>query len=464
MMKRWSLCILAAALLLSLAAALAVVPAAQAVEFTNDGVVAAGQVVDDDLFIQADQATIDGTVNGDLFINASTAIVNGVVNGNLMVYSASLRLTGRVTGSLVFAGQSAELSGPVDGTVYAAANTLRLAETARVTRNLFYAGYALEVMPGTSLGRDLYMTGYQADIAGQTGRDVSLEVQAARISGQIGRNASFGVGAPGETNIFMEILNESLPPVADIRPARIMPSGLAVDAQAQIGGRLSYASTVEQAGAIQVEPGGGISFTQQVDPNAQPTRKELATSWLVSRFQEFATLLILGGLAAALLPVWLARSAAEAARRPHLKAWKGLLALLGGWLVAFMAGLIIVIVGVLIRVVSLQDLSNAIFGVGLSSVSMFVGLFLLLIVFGSKLVVAQWGGRALLQRFSPANVDHRYWPVIIGVMGYMLLRLVPVLSQLVGLAVTLIGLGAIWAALRTRQHNELLPAPETPLA
>ncbi len=463
-MKPWRIRILAAALLLSLIAALATVPAVQAVEFTNDGIVAAGQVVDDDLFIETDEAVIDGTVNGDLFINASTVTVNGVVNGNLMVYSASLRLNGRVTGSLVFAGQSAELSGPVEGTVYAAANTLRLIETAQVTRNLFYAGYALETLPGSSLGRDLYMTGYQADIAGQTERDVSLQVQGIRLSGQIGRNASLNVGAPGQTDLLMEIINESLPPAADIRPVRMLPSGLAVESQAKIGGRLSYASTAEQNGAIQSQPGEGISFTQQVDPNVQPTAREIAAAWLVSRFQEFATLLILGGLAAALLPVWLERSAAEVGQRPHVKAWKGLLALLGGWLAAFMAGLITVIVGVLIRVVSLQDLSNSVFGVGLSSLSMFVGVFLLLIVFGSKLAVAQWGGQALLRRFSPANANHRYWPVIIGICLYTLLRLIPFVSSLVGLAVTLIGLGAIWAALRARQHGDPLPALAPPLA
>jgi hypothetical protein len=75
-----------------------VVPAA-AVEFTQDGVIAADEVINDDLFISADKVTIEGTVNGDLFINSMNCVFNGVVNGNLIVNSGEMLLNGEVNGT-----------------------------------------------------------------------------------------------------------------------------------------------------------------------------------------------------------------------------------------------------------------------------------------------------------------------------------------------------------------------------
>nr|MBI2905809.1 hypothetical protein [Chloroflexota bacterium] len=58
---------------------------ARAVEIDNDGTVAAGEVVDDDLILSGDKVTMDGMVNGILIASGGEVTINGTVNGDLIV-------------------------------------------------------------------------------------------------------------------------------------------------------------------------------------------------------------------------------------------------------------------------------------------------------------------------------------------------------------------------------------------
>ncbi len=174
----------------------------------------------------------------------------------------------------------------------------------------------------------------------------------------------------------------------------------------------------------------------------------------MSRFKELATLLILGGLAAALFPLTLRRSADRAGAGPLRSAWKGLLAELSGFFLAGLILVIVIVVGFLIGIISLDRLSLTVFALGLSGLTALFILFLFMIAFGSKLVTAQWVGKKVLAHFSPTAGDHRYWPVVVGVLIYVALRLIPVVSSIVGLAATLIGLGAVYLMWREKKVLE----------
>ena len=425
---------------------------ARAVEFTNDGIVAANEVVDDDLFISADQADIDGTVNGDLFINSSQAAVRGLVDGNLIVNSAILNLTGHVTGSVVFFGRSAEISGQIDGSVYASGNGMRIRPEARLARNLFWAGYALDVRPGVEVGRDIILAGYQGQIRPASVRHVSASVSGLELDGVINGNVYAAVEGAGVNDAFMQVVNEMLPPSEMFEPIPMLPSGLRVAPTTQIGGRLDYQSPVNQDSSIGAAPGGGVSFTPApVDPEL--TLAERVAAWFIARFKELATLLILGGLVAALFPIALRRSGEQAGARPLRAAWKGLLALVGGFILVALALILVSVVGLLIGIIQLGDLSLATFTMGISGLAALFFFFLFMITFGSKLVAAQWAGQKILARFSATAGDHRYYPVIIGLLIYVALRFIPIVGLLVGLAATLIGLGAAYMAWR-ENHPE----------
>jgi hypothetical protein len=56
-----------------------------------------------------------------------------------------------------------------------------------------------------------------------------------------------------------------------------------------------------------------------------------------------------------------------------------------------------------------------------------------------------------LGKISAAGAQHRYWPVVVGVLVYSLLRAIPFLGWLLAVTVTFLGLGAIYAAWKARR-------------
>ena len=133
--------------------------------------------------------------------------------------------------------------------------------------------------------------------------------------------------------------------------------------------------------------------------------------------------------------------------------------ILGFVCAAVLAGLILV-VGILLGVVTLGGLAGATFGIGFSGLSLAFGLFILAVIYGSKLVVAHLVGRLILQRFLPQYAERVILALTLGVALYILIRSVPVLGGLIGAIVTLLGLGAMW--LLFRQRGGVSPAPTQP--
>jgi len=109
---------------------------AKAVEFDQDGIVEADEIIDDDLFIGGDTVEINGTVNGDLIAFGSVVKINGTVHG-----------------SLVTSAQSVLVNGNVDGSVYAGSGTLTLGSKTEIGRNLYYGGFNLSAEPGSIVAK-----------------------------------------------------------------------------------------------------------------------------------------------------------------------------------------------------------------------------------------------------------------------------------------------------------------------
>jgi Tfp pilus assembly protein PilX len=58
---------------------------------------------------------------------------------------------------------------------------------------------------------------------------------------------------------------------------------------------------------------------------------------------------------------------------------------------------------------------------------------------------------------GPRLAESRGWALVIGVVIYVILRGIPILGWLVGLAVTLIGLGAMWLVYREQRATAAVP-------
>lgn len=393
-------------------------------------VIAADEVIDDDLFISGQRVVVQGTVNGDLFAAGSEVEIGGVVSGSLFV-----------------AGQSIRISGTVKGSVYGGGMTVELGPTASVERNALFGVFDLQSRSGSRVARDLLIGGNQARLEGEVQQDVGFAGSALELNGRVGGDVSADVEAPG---------GAAVPFMGPGMPALLAP-GLRVGQGADIEGALVYTSTVAQDERIASQPGGGVVY-QTPEPGSRRQTPQPQTglafnlaNWVLDRARDFITLLVLGGLALWLLPQWLNQSTERARATPLSSAGWGLLVAIVGYVGLAVIGLLLLGVGIAFGLITLGGLAQTALGVGLSGVGLAFAVFTFLVAYGSKLVVAFLIGQWLVRRLLPNVTRPEVWALLAGVAVYVLIRGIPLAGWLIGVIVTLIGLGAIWLVFRERR-------------
>ncbi|MBN1979814.1 MAG: polymer-forming cytoskeletal protein [Anaerolineae bacterium] len=431
---------------LALLIALGTIQVAKALEIDDDGIIAASEVIDDDVFIESSKAVVDGTVNGVLIANANEAEINGTVNGDLAIFAAHATVNGQVNGNLIVGGRVLTLNGAVEGSVFYAGSTLILGPSAAVERNLLFGGYSVEMTPGSTVGRDVYAGSYQALLRGEIGRDVSAEVSALEIAGSVGRDVTATVEKPDpDAPRMFQILR--WPGM----PEEVIASGLQVRESAEIEGTLTYRSPVEQAEAIKSSAIGAVvyEYVPGDDPELTPAVK--IQQWLVARLREFLTLLVLGALVAWKMPILLSRSADQARAKPLSAILWGLLAWIAGIVGVSVLSLLLLILGLLLAAVTLGELSTAVIFAGASALVLAVTLFSLTVSYGTKLIVAYLIGRPIVKRLAPGSAERVFRPLLLGIVLYLLVRSIPCVGGIAWVITTLIGLGALWLLFRQRR-------------
>jgi hypothetical protein len=425
---RWLL-----ALALVLMALFGVVGSTQAAEFIEE-TIAEGEVIDDDVFVTGEHVIVNGTVNGDLFAFGQTVTINGVVNGSLFIGAQTVTVNGSVTGS-----------------IYGGAAALTLGDDGTVGRNLLFGGFSLQTEAGSTIGRDMMMGGYQALLAGTVERDIKVGVGALELAGKVGGDVNATVGTPGEGKPNFVMMPGELPP--SVEP------GLRVAESAEIGGQLNYSSREDQASAIEGEPAGGVLFEESVEEMNQATESVgmggSIVGWFFTRLQELLSLLVLGGLVIWSMPYLFSKAVHKAEEQPLPSAGWGVATLLVGYVGALIIAVLIIVLAIILGFITLGGLAGTVIGVGFGGLGVVFISFQLLVSYGSKLIVAFLGGKLFLERFSPKYAEHKGWTLLLGVALYVLLRGIPFIGWLIGLAATLIGLGALWLIWRE--------APATPI-
>lgn len=108
--------------------------------------VAKGEIINDDLFIGAQGATIDGIVNGDVFIGAQMVRIGGTVNGNLHIGAQTVDITGAVKGNVYVGAQNIILTGStIGGSFLAGSQNLNLDKASVVGGSLIVGGATVNV-------------------------------------------------------------------------------------------------------------------------------------------------------------------------------------------------------------------------------------------------------------------------------------------------------------------------------
>ncbi len=118
------------------------------------------------------------------------------------------------------------------------------------------------------------------------------------------------------------------------------------------------------------------------------------------------------------------------------------------WAAFFFAILLLIVAMVIgaifFGVLTLGSLSGTIIFFGLLAMFILIFGFVLASSFVAQIVVSALGGKLILEKLSPSLADHKFWPLLLGVVLFALLGAIPVLGGLIQIVVGLIGLGALW--------------------
>ena len=434
-----------------LAALLALALSTPAAAFDGRGgdrvVIESGEVVNDDLYVGAQEFVLDGTVNGDLIVFAQIVTINGKVDGDVMAAAQTVAVYGEVTGSIRVAG-----------------SVLLLGEKASVDQDMVAAGYSFEGTEGSTIGQDLVFAGGQILLAGDVTRNVKVATGGAELRGNVGGNVNAEVGEPDQgpggppPAMFM--------PQSPIAAPNVNP-GLTIDPSAQVAGNLTYTQSKDVSVPTGVVSGEVVRNAPRANPNAprEETAADKVLKWGLNLIRSSITLLLIGLVLLWLFPFFVRGLSDQLQANPLPSLGWGAVA----WAAYFFVLLVIVLVtilgGILFGLLTLGQLSGTVILLGLLSLFGLIVGFVLVTSLVAKVVFGTALGKWILLRLRSPLAEHRYWPMVVGVLltaaviAVLSFPLIPgFLGWLVNFAVILLGLGALWLWGRDRMARRPVAA------
>ncbi len=398
-------------------------------------VINAGDVINDDLYVGANQLVMDGTVNGDVLAGGQMITINGTVNGDVMA-----------------AGQTVIINGTVTGSVRAIGAVLFFGEKAKVGGDIVGAGYSLEVRKGSVISRDVLFGSGQILLAGDVTRNVTVGTAALEIGGNIGGNVRAEVseanqgqaGPPPST-----FIGQSTVPVPLVTP------GLTIDPSAKITGNLEYTQTRELTFPGGVVAGKVTRITPPADqsrPVMQETAGQKVGTWTLNLIRSLVTLILIGLFLLWLFPLFFKSLSEKLQSRPWPSLGWGVIAYASFFFAVLLILFVMIFGAIIFGVLTLGSLSGTIIWLGILTLLAFILGFVLVTSFVAKIVFGATVGKWILVRANSSLAEHKFWPMIIGVaitvavIAVLSFPLVPTgfLGGLLNFAVILFGLGAMW--------------------
>jgi hypothetical protein len=376
----------------------------------------------DDAVLQGDTIANGETVENDVLLTGTDISLNGTVAGDALVLGRTIVINGDVEGSMLVLGENVIMNGHVEGSVYSIAVSYSLLSDASIGRSLYFLGISLLTEKESAIGTDLTAVTLGARQAGHVGRDTKI------ISGliEIGRLILDRVNAVTTGKSFGD-------PLPQTESSSIVP---------QIGQSNIFAASIGPVGS---SPRTIVAQEDPPEEDAEDTAESNTfADWLVGRLRELITYLLIGGLFIWLFPNLLDNWANQVRKKPLVAGGWGLVAYVVGFIAHLIFFLLILVVGISFAFVTLWGLAWAWWGVGFSALALAFSLFLVAIAFISKIIVAYLFGRLIFERFGSQPDMRKPWPLLVGLIIYVLLCGIPYLGWAISLVVTFLGLGAIW--------------------
>lgn len=409
--RKWSVVLLVGLLLLLITGS------AVAAEFAGDENVyrlAAGEVVNDDLYAGSGEIYIDGTVKGDLFAFGGYIEINGVVEGDLFAAGGGVVIRGQVMDDARIAGGGLEISGQVGDDLFAAGGGGQaMPFPMQFGARSIQQGVRLE--PGAEVGGDAVIAGGGGRIAGRIAGDLLAGMGTLELVGQVGGDADLQVAS------------------------------LRVDKESRVGGTLRYSSPDESA--IPGEVSGSIRYeAPQAAEEAAVSVVGQIVGWLVRTLLILAGFALLGWLLLRFAPGLLTTPAAAIEEKPLESGIYGLL-----------AGVLLIFIPILS---ALLVVLMWIFWGGFPALVMAAFLFasLALVWLFSPLITGLWLGQLVVERAG--RTLSLTGALLVGVLLIALIGRIPIVGWLVYLVSFALALGGVLRARRAASGEQPLFATE----
>jgi cytoskeletal protein CcmA (bactofilin family) len=387
----------------------------------------------------------DQIIEDDVYVTANEVVVDGIIRGDLIAFGGSIAVDGTVEGDLIGAAQAVEIGGTVEDDVRIAGQTLLVDEGAEVEDDVIAAGFSLENVPDSAVGGTVMYAGYQALLQGTVGEDVNAAANGLELGGEVGANVDAEVdGEDGGPPPFLFAPQADLPTV---------DSGLTLTDSATVGGNLTYESSTEAQIAPQAQIEGEV-VGEERPAEAEEDAYTFADA-VFDNLRSFIALLLVGLILIWIAPNWIRRRAGTVLDRPLASLGWGVLGLVAFLALGVAILLATLVLAVILGLLTLGGLVALIVVLGLLAEVLLVLAFWIFTIYLAQIVVSFLAGLLLVETVRPGRGSGRVLPLVVGLILYVMLRAVPVLGPLVGLAVVLLGLGAlldwIWAKLRRRR-------------
>ena len=390
----------------------------------------------------------DEVVDDDLYVTANNVVIDGTIRGDLVAFGQNITVNGTVEGDVIAAGRSVEIRGTVEDDARIAGQTLLLGEGAEVEDDLIAAGFSLQNLPDSAVGGTLLYAGYQALLQGTVDEDVSVAANGLELGGEVGGNVDAEVdGEDGGPPTFL-FAQQAAAPAVD--------SGLTLTDSAVVGGDLTYESSTE----ARIDPQAQIEG--EVIGEERPAEEEDTYTFADAVFdhlRSFVALLLVGLILIWTAPNWVRRRAGTVLDRPLASLGWGVLGLVAFLALGVAILLATIVLAVILGLLTLGSLVALIVVLGLLAEVVLALIFWISTNYLAQIVVSFLAGLLLVEAIRPGRGRGRVLPLVVGLILYVVLRAIPVLGVIVSLAVVLLGLGALFHWVWTKFRRSRAASP-----
>ncbi|NQU29786.1 MAG: hypothetical protein HQ525_03880, partial [Anaerolineae bacterium] len=296
----------------------------------------------------------------------------------------------------------------------------------------------------------------QVLVAGDIEGDLIAGTAAFELSGDVDGNVKAYVDTANENQGMSPM---SFGPSMNISIPSVTP-GITIDKDASIGGDLSYTSYDE----IAFPTGAVTGETLRVEPEfndyyayerpTPPTPAQLVGFWALDLLRTIITLIAIGLLLGWLFPNFVPGAGHKLQTEPwHSLGW-GVVAYAAFYFALLVIFTAMIFGAVFLGFLSLGGLVSTIVILGLLALFALIVGFVLTVAYGTKIIVSVLGGKLILARVQPDLVNHKVWPLVVGVVILATIMSVPFAGWMIKLIVVLFGLGALWILGREQFSRE----------